>query len=110
MRKIALLLVLVVLASGCIGQAADTERVLTEADDVKIHACRDLCEDAKAKGTDLSNGPCLSNDLGDGWVCDVAHWPRQAVDNDPANQCPAYGITASHFVEFDENCEFIRAS
>jgi hypothetical protein len=63
---------------------------------------------------DLSNGPCLSDALPSGvitpgFVCDVAHSPRQAVDDDPKNQCSAYRDgRASHFVEVDPACAPIR--
>ena len=56
----------------------------------------------------MTNGPCLSNEIVEDWVCDVAHSPRQAVDDLPENQCPAYGDKASHFVEVDPDCNFIR--
>lgn len=74
-----------------------------------IKACVQLCQKAKAEGMDLSNGPCLSNNVAPGWVCDVAHNPRLPVDNLVQNQCEAYvkGL-ASHFVEVDENCHVIR--
>jgi outer membrane murein-binding lipoprotein Lpp len=62
----------------------------------------------KTEGADLSNGPCISDDLMDDWVADVAHYPREDVDNLPENQCPSYGKTASHFVELDEYGEVIR--
>ncbi len=71
--------------------------------------CINLCLKEKAEGRDLSNGPCLSNEIQPGWVCDVAHYPREPIDNDPKNQCPAYGKTASHFVEVTPDCKFIRA-
>ncbi len=76
---------------------------------IAIKNCVELCQKAKEKGLDLSNGPCLSNNVAPGWVCDVAHWPRLPVDNDPQNQCEAFrkGI-ATHFVEVDENCNVIR--
>jgi len=42
-------------------------------------------------------------------VCDVAHQPRQDVDNDRKNQCDAYHDgRASHFVEVDPTCAFIE--
>ncbi len=74
-----------------------------------VERCVQLCKEAKDRGVDLSNGPCLSNNVAPGWVCDVAHWPRLPVDNDPKNQCEAFrkGI-ATHFVEVDENCQVIR--
>jgi hypothetical protein len=43
------------------------------------------------------------------WVVDVAHDPRQAVDDDPANQCEAYREgEADHFVELDPQGRLIR--
>jgi len=77
--------------------------------------CESLCELALNSGLDLSSGPCISNNMApgrisEGWVCDVAHSPRQAVDDDPTNQCSAYRIgTAKHFVEVDTSCNLIRA-
>ncbi|MDN5358343.1 MAG: hypothetical protein PWP76_186 [Candidatus Diapherotrites archaeon] len=78
-----------------------------------IDDCRTLCMRAKAE-YDLSNGPCLSDIYPDkwnvpDWVCDVAHSPRQPVDNLPENQCSAFRAgMAHHFVEVDENCNVIR--
>lgn len=62
----------------------------------------------KTAGGDLSNGPCLSNEIAPDWVCDVAHSPRAAADDNPANQCPEYGASANHFVEVDKNCNVIQ--
>jgi hypothetical protein len=75
-----------------------------------VEACIALCKSELEKGRDLSSGPCLSNEIAPNWVCDVAHWPRQSVDNKEENQCEAYrkGL-ASHFVEVDVNCKLIRA-
>jgi hypothetical protein len=60
----------------------------------------------------LSAGPCLSEaipGLSD-WVVDIAHDPRQAVDDQPANQCQSYrdGET-HHFVELTPEGQLIRA-
>ena len=81
--------------------------------DRAAYLCIFLCKAAQNEGRVLDNGPCLSSgfsewEMGD-WVCDVAHSPRQPVDNDPANQCSEYGVTASHFVEVNPLCGFIRA-
>jgi len=62
------------------------------------------------EGTDFSRGPCLSNRLIPNWVLDIAHEPRTAVDNDPANQCAAYREgRAEHFVELDPEGKLIQA-
>lgn len=79
-----------------------------------IDQCKAICTVAKKSGIDLTNGPCLSEmypekwDIPD-WVCDVAHAPRQPVDNLPENQCSEFREgKAHHFVEVDENCKVIR--
>ena len=65
--------------------------------------------DAKASGVDLSAGPCLGVIAPD-WVVDVAHDPRQDVDDDPANQCAAYRTgEVRHFVELDPAGKLIRS-
>ena len=59
---------------------------------------------------DLSNGPCLSDALMPNWVVDIAHSPRQAVDDLPENQCPSYREGRSkHFVELDPDGNLITA-
>ncbi|GEM_PF-2734511 len=92
-----LTLSVLILSTGCINSKKAYPDV--------VEKCVELCKSAKI---DLSNGPCLSNSLEKGWVCDVAHWPRQEVDNDPANQCSEYGKTADSFVEVDPECRPIR--
>lgn len=61
------------------------------------------------EGWDFTNGPCLSNNLAGAWVIDIAHSPRQAIDDLPENQCTAY-LTgqASHFIELDLDGNLIR--
>ncbi|HLD78685.1 MAG TPA: hypothetical protein VJB16_06680 [archaeon] len=110
MQRQALLIgiVFIVLASGC------TQQPLADADDkvdVAIAACRTTCAQALAQHRDLSAGPCLLDPVSEHpeWVCDVAHDPREAVDNDPANQCASYRSGASkNFVEVAPDCELIR--
>jgi hypothetical protein len=74
-------------------------------------SCVSACNSVKST-RDLSSGPCISDPIPDqtDWVCDVAHSPRQAVDNLPENQCSAYrNGQAHHFVEVDTDCNLIRA-
>jgi len=77
--------------------------------DIQINACIELCKKQLEEGEDLTKGPCLSNKISDGWVCDVAHNPRIEEDNNPENQCSEYLKSAYHFVEVDPNCNLIRA-
>ena len=58
---------------------------------------------------DFAAGPCLGVVVA-GWVADVAHDPREAVDDRPENQCEAYRSgEADHFVELDPAGQVIRA-
>lgn len=58
---------------------------------------------------DLSSGPCLTNDLMPGWVVDIVHSPREAIDDLPQNQCQAFlEGRADHFVELDQNGNIVR--
>jgi len=62
-----------------------------------------------SQGMDMSSGPCLSNDLMPDWVLDVAHNPRQEIDNLPENQCASYlEGKANHFVELDPDGNLIK--
>ena len=77
-----------------------------------IDLCVQACKDA-AKTRSLENGPCLLDPMPQDpdWVCDVAHWPRQAIDNQPENQCQSYrNQTSHHFIEVTPDCTFIQAA
>jgi hypothetical protein len=108
---IILALISVLLLSGCVQLGSEDTELFKEP--TAKSACIDICN--SVKGTqDLSNGPCLSDDNPnwniDDWVCDVAHSPRQDIDNLPENQCQEYREgKVHHFVEVDSNCELIRA-
>lgn len=79
-------------------------------EEMAIIQCQHLFQLKQAEGADLSQGPCLSNQVIPNWVCDVAHNPREARDNDPANQCSAFREgQAKHFVELDLKGEVIKA-
>ena len=99
-RLLASLCTGVVLATGCGGEDADPET---------IRLAQEAYAEAKAGGVDMERGPCLGV-IAPGWVADVAHDPRQPVDDEPENQCEAYRSgEADHFVELDPDGEFIRS-
>lgn len=64
-----------------------------------------LYKNAQKSGKDLTAGPCLGNADAD-TVVDIAHSPRQVIDNFSENQC-ALG-TAHHFIELDINGNIIK--
>jgi hypothetical protein len=91
---------------GCGGGGDDQDR------DRAVSEAAEAYHDAKAKGADLERGPCIAERLPGlpDWVADVAHRPRQPVDDDPANQCSRYREQkAHHFVELDPRGKLIRA-
>lgn len=98
MRR-ALVLAAAVLA-GCGG---------ADAGEQTIALAKQAYEQAKTQGVDMTNGPCLGV-IKPGWVADVAHDPREDVDDEPANQCAEYRSgEADHFVELDPEGNFIRS-
>lgn len=77
--------------------------------DIAINQAKHFYSLSKSVGADLSDGPCLSNALMPGWVADIAHNPRENVDDLPTNQCSAYiNGTAQRFVELDIDGNLIR--
>jgi len=75
-----------------------------------IQKAKELFERRKREGLDFSRGPCLSQEIVPDWCVDVAHSPRQPVDDDPANQCRSYREgRVHHFVELDLDGNVIRA-
>jgi hypothetical protein len=89
--------------AGCGGGPDEAE------EDRAVTAAREAFAEAKAEGVDFTDGPCLGVIM-ENWVADVAHDPRQDVDDEPANQCEAYRSgEADHFVELDPDGNLIRA-
>jgi hypothetical protein len=101
--RLPVVLVALALAAGCGGDSDDGER------ERAIAAAHVAYEEAAAAGTDFADGPCLGVVL-ENWVADIAHDPREEVDDRPENQCEAYRSgEAEHFVELDPDGELIRA-
>jgi len=101
----------IILVSGCLQFGpinGDPDYVIAKRECIK------LCESIlQATNENISHGPCLSDNVEgyvEDWVCDVAHSPRQPVDNLPENQCQEFREgRAKHFVEVDPDCNFIKA-
>jgi len=106
---IAGFLVVTIVSAGCGGggsQVAPSDR------DKAVAEAQSAFREAQGSGQDLSVGPCLAESLPglQGWVADVAHDPRQRIDDLPANQCSRYREgDADHFVELGLDGLLIRA-
>jgi hypothetical protein len=108
MRFVALAVGMAALIAGCGGGSgasqSDKDKAVAEAEP--------SFQKAQAQGQKLSAGPCLAQRLPGlpDWAADIAHNPRQPVDDQPANQCQSYrdGQT-HHFVELTPAGQLIRA-
>ncbi len=99
-----LLIIGTVLAASVFVLAACGEKddAVSDEEVAAVAAAEAAYQQAVAAGTDLTNGPCISEALpgAEGWVADVVHDPRTEVDDDPANQCQSYlNASLDHFVE-----------
>jgi hypothetical protein len=100
--------VAVLLIAGCGGSNAPSNADRTAA----VNAAGAVYDNAKSNGIGFRRGPCLAEKLPglSDWVVDVAHDPRQPVDDVPTNQCARYRSgQAHHFVELDPAGNLIRA-
>jgi hypothetical protein len=75
-----------------------------------IVKCQELCQQLlTTDGEIFDRGLCLSNSIAPDWVCDMVHVPRQPLDDEAENQCPAFrNGSAHHFVEIDGNCNVVE--
>jgi hypothetical protein len=77
--------------------------------DSAVNQAKKVYLQKKEQGIDLTDGPCLTNDLLPDWVVDIVHNPRQTIDNLPENQCAAFMEgRAKHFVELDSSGNVVR--
>jgi hypothetical protein len=118
--KLLILLILIIFICGCTlfqSQPEENESISLTSD-VVISSCESLCRSALNSGEYLESGPCLSDAKSNwepnwnvnNWVCDIAHYPRQPIDNLQENQCQGFKEgKAQHFVELYPNCTLIRA-
>lgn len=78
--------------------------------DRAIRMAQVLFRERRAQGIDMSYGPCLAEEIIPDWCVDVAHSPREEVDNLPQNQCSSWRSgQVHHFVELDPEGNVIRA-
>lgn len=111
-KIIFILSLIVILLTGYLSLVLNTsgQSVSKEELDTAVNQAKYLYSQTKLTGQDFSNGPCLSNALMPNWVLDIAHNPRQPIDDLLQNQCSGYVEgSAKHFVELDIEGNFIRA-
>jgi hypothetical protein len=114
MNKIFILIICLALFTlfGCVDSDSSAN---SGSDSIGINVtneskCVTLCKMIKDKGTNMENGPCLGL-ISTDWVCDIAHNPRQSIDNLLENRCKSFADgEVHHFVEVDTNCKVIQVS
>lgn len=79
-----------------------------KVEDIALKNALNLYASAKQTGADFTNGPCLGIVAPD-WVLDIAHNPRQTIDDLAENQCEQFksGQT-KHFIELDPDGKLIQ--
>ncbi len=116
-------IIFIIISSGCAKKTTDDiinattgigtiEKKIQAESDIAKAQCVELCKAALQNETNLSSGPCIGNPIPNmqDWVCDVAHSPRIDTDNQEKNQCAAFREgKAKHFIEVDEDCNFIKS-
>lgn len=111
-RSLFFLVLAVILATASLTLILNSNqpKTVSKAElEAATNQARYFYQQKKERGEDFSTGPCLSNDLMSGWVVDIVHNPRQAIDDLPENQCPSFiEGRAKHFVELDTLGNLIR--
>lgn len=109
---VAIWAIALIVGSGGRGSGEEVaELTQKDIDAIVQHGQVALTEKINA-GEDISNGPCLDNaETYENWVIDIAHDPREPVDDEPGNQCSAYRSgKAEHFVELSTFGDIIQIS
>jgi hypothetical protein len=105
---IVICLIIGFVALSFVSSLNKTDKYKTQA----IEDCVALCNERLVKNDLPSTGPCLSESIAPGWVCDSVSTPRNKyVDDLKENQCESYlsGIN-KRFVEVSTNCEFLKTN
>ena len=109
MRWAVIGIVLTGLLAGC---GSKNESVDQSDRDRAVDKAHAVYLQATAAHRDLSQGPCIAEEIPGlpDWVVDIAHDPRQAVDDETVNQCQRYNDgQAHHFVELTDTGTLIKA-
>ncbi len=109
---VAILVISVALLAGCkktLPKTSSSESPpKTSSQDEAFKNALNLYAKKKQEGIDFTNGPCLGIIAPD-WVLDIAHNPRQSVDDKPENQCADFREgRAHHFIELDPDGKLIQ--
>ncbi|MCR4325144.1 MAG: hypothetical protein NUV69_05690 [Candidatus Curtissbacteria bacterium] len=91
-----------------ISQQEQSPNTQIASQDEALKNALNLYAQKKEAGVDFSNGPCLGI-IAEGWVLDIAHNPRQKLDDREENQCKDFlEGSATHFIELDPEGKLLK--
>lgn len=77
--------------------------------DFAVTYAKKIYKTSLEQGMDMSNGPCLTNNLFDDWVVDVVNNPKNELDDLPENKCSDYESgKRKHIVELDTKGSVVK--
>lgn len=107
--SVYIIVVILIILAGILSYIIYLPDEFARNKDIATARCVELCFKSLGESIDLSGeGPCLSNEIATGWICDVVHDPRLGlIDDKVQNQCSSYrqGV---HFVEVSPECKVVR--
>lgn len=103
------LALLLILGACDAGEGEGSRDTLAGREDA-ITECIKLCEFNISNEADLSQGPCLNEEVVEDWACDIINVPPQEADELPANQCEDHPDLVEHIVSLDPDCKLLGAS
>jgi len=107
--SVYIIVFVLILLAGILNLIFNKPSSFIDYKDSAIKECIKECNKAIVVGTILTDGPCLSEEIVEGWACDVAHKPNiDLIDNNPNNQCKLYNKkNIPHLVTVTQNCTLI---
>lgn len=103
---ISTLVIVVIVLLFLAQKPLDNSRPISDNSDISKKAV-EMYQKTKEQGVNFSNGPCLG--AIDGYAVDVAHLPREKVDDLSENQCSDYNNgKLKHFIELTPLGTIIR--
>ncbi len=109
--SVYILVFLLILVAGILNFTLNKPSPYIDNKEQAIIECIKLCNLEVIKGTILTDGPCLSQEIVKGWACDTVNQPKiDLIDNNPKNQCQSYiQKEVKHIVYVSPKCSLVSA-
>jgi hypothetical protein len=109
--SVYILVFLLILVAGILNFTLNKPSPYLDNKEQAINECIKQCNLEVSKGTILTDGPCLSQEIVKGWACDIINQPKiDLIDNNPKNQCQSYiKKNVKHIVYVSQKCSLVSA-